>query len=76
MSTATAPVRLMRCPACNNPISAAVTYKLDFGEPRPVVDLSIETTVTVTAKVSGLKIVHACRDGKPVPTQYREAVAN
>ena len=75
MSTATAPVRLMRCPACNNPIYAAVTYKLDFGEPRPVVDLSIETTVTVTAKVSGLKISHDCRDGKPVPTQYREAVA-
>ena len=74
MSTATAPVRLMRCPACNNPIDAAVTYKVDFGEPRPVVEPSIETTVTVTAKVSGLRVFHDCRDGKPV-SEYLAKVA-
>ena len=74
MSTTTASMHLMRCPACDNDIVAAVTYTVDFGDPRPVKS-SIEATVTVTAKVSGAKIVHDCRDGKPVPTQYLEAVA-
>lgn len=71
MSTITTPARLMRCPACGNPIEATITYAVDFDGPQP----ELEVTAKVTAKVSSIQVFHDCRDGKPALTEQFRATA-